>query len=363
MKSKMEKVRVDLGERSYDIAIGSNMLRSIGTSLKPFDFSPKVAIVSNTTVHPLYGDVVSNSLKKAGFDVLTVIIPDGEEYKDLLRVEHIYNELLKAKLDRSSSLIALGGGVIGDMTGFAASTYMRGISYIQVPTTLLAQVDSSVGGKTGVNHKLGKNMIGAFWQPRLVWIDVKTLNTLQKREFLAGVAEVIKYGVIWDEELYYFLEKNRTRILNLDRDVLMYVIKRSCEIKAEVVSKDEREAGLRSILNFGHTIGHAIETVTGYRKYLHGEAVAIGMYLEAKLASMLDLINNKEVVRIKALIDSYSLPSEKPQDIDVEHILSSMELDKKAVAGQLKFILPEKIGKVRIQAGVSWKIIKDLLQS
>src|SRR4030043_2302044 len=363
MDKKIETIRVDLGERSYDIAIGSNMLRSIGTSLNPFDFSPKVAIVSNTTVHPLYGDVVSNSLKKAGFDVLTVIIPDGEEYKDLLRVEHIYNELLKAKLDRSSSLVALGGGVIGDITGFAASTYMRGISYIQVPTTLLAQVDSSVGGKTGVNHKLGKNMIGTFWQPRLVWIDVKTLNTLQKREFLAGVAEVIKYGGIWDEELFYFLEKNRTRILNLDRDVLMYVIKRSCEIKAEVVSKDEREAGLRSILNFGHTIGHAIETVTGYRKYLHGEAVAGGMYLEAKLASMLDLINNKEVVRIKALIDSYSLPSEKPQDIDVGHILSAMELDKKAVAGKLKFILPEKIGKVRIQTGVSWKIIKDLLQS
>jgi 3-dehydroquinate synthase len=363
MKSKMEKIRVDLGERSYDIAIGSNMLRNIGTSLNPFDFSPRVALVSNTTVHPLYGDVVSDSLKKAGFDVSTVIIPDGEEYKDLLRVEYIYNELLKAKLDRSSSLVALGGGVIGDVTGFAASTYMRGISYIQVPTTVLAQVDSSVGGKTGVNHKLGKNMIGTFWQPRLVWIDVKTLNTLQKREFLSGVAEVIKYGVIWDEELFYFLEKNRTRILNLDRDVLMYVIKRSCEIKAEVVSKDEREAGLRSILNFGHTIGHAIETVTGYRKYLHGEAVAIGMYFEAKLASMLALINNKEVSRIKALIDSYSLPSEKPQDIDVGHILSAMELDKKAVAGKLKFILPEKIGKVRIQTGVSWKIIKDLLQS
>jgi len=363
MKSKMEKVRVDLGERSYDIAIGSNMLRSIGTSLDPFDFSPKVAIVSNTTVHPLYGDVVSNSLKKAGFDVVTVTIPDGEEYKDLLRVEHIYNELLKAKLDRSSSLIALGGGVIGDMTGFAASTYMRGISYIQVPTTLLAQVDSSVGGKTGVNHKLGKNMIGAFWQPRLVWIDVKTLNTLQKREFLAGLAEVIKYGVIWDEELFDFLEKNRTRILNLDRDVLMYVIKRSCEIKAEVVSKDEREAGLRSILNFGHTIGHAIETASGYRKYLHGEAVSIGMCLEAKLASMLDLINNKKVVRIKSLIDSYSLPSEMPLGADVEHILSSMKLDKKAVAGELKFILPEEIGRVRIHKGVSGKTLRNLLQS
>ena len=363
MKSKMEKVRVDLGERSYDITIGSNMLRSIGTSLKPFDFSPKVSLVSNTTVHPLYGDVVSNSLKKAGFDVLTVTIPDGEEYKDLLRVEYIYNELLKAKLDRSSSLVALGGGVIGDITGFSASTYMRGISYIQVPTTLLAQVDSSVGGKTGVNHKLGKNMIGTFWQPRLVWIDVKTLNTLQKREFLSGVAEVIKYGVIWDEELFYFLEKNRTRILSLDKDVLMYVIKRSCEIKAEVVSKDEREAGLRSILNFGHTIGHAIETVTGYRKYLHGEAVAIGMCLEAKLASVLGLIDNVTVSKIKALIDSYSLPPEMPKDIDVDHILSSMELDKKAVAGKLKFILPEKIGSVRIEKEVPEKVIRDLLRS
>jgi 3-dehydroquinate synthase len=359
----METIRVELGERSYDIVMGSNMLGSVGTSLEPFGFSPKVAIVSNPTVYPLYGDVVANSLKKAGFDVLTVIIPDGEEYKDLLWVEFIYNELLKAKLDRSSSLIALGGGVIGDMTGFVASTYMRGISYIQVPTTLLAQVDSSVGGKTGVNHKLGKNMIGTFWQPRLVWIDVKTLKTLKKREFLAGLAEVIKYGVIWDEELFDFLEAKRKKILSLDRDALMYIIKRSCEIKAEVVSKDEREAGLRSILNFGHTIGHAIETVTGYRKYLHGEAVAIGMYLEAKLASMLTFIDDKKAFRIKALIDSYGLPSEKPLDINVEHILSSMELDKKAVAGKLKFILPEKIGSVKIQEGVPEQAIRDVIQS
>ena len=359
----MGTIRVELGERSYDIVIGSNMLGNIGASLKPFGFSPKIAVVSNPTVYPLYGDAVTNSLKKAGFDVLKVIVPDGEEYKDLLWVEYIYNELLTAKLDRSSSLIALGGGVIGDITGFAASTYMRGISYIQIPTTLLAQVDSSVGGKTGVNHKRGKNMVGTFWQPRLVWVDVKTLKTLQKREFLAGVAEVIKYGVIWDDGFFDFLETERKKILNLDREALLYIVKRSCEIKAEVVSKDERESGLRAILNFGHTIGHAIETATEYRKYLHGEAVAIGMHLEARLASMLNLIDIVTVSRIKALIDSYGLPSEKPLDIDVEHILSSMELDKKAVAGQLKFILPEKIGKVRIQAGVSWKIIKDLLQS
>jgi 3-dehydroquinate synthase len=358
----MEKIRVELGERSYDIFIGSNILGDVGVSIQSFGLSPKVAMVSNPTVCPLYGGVVEDSLKKAGFDVLTVTMPDGEEYKDLLWVEHIYDDLLKAKLDRSSSLVALGGGVIGDITGFAASTYMRGISYIQVPTTLLSQVDSSVGGKTGVNHKLGKNMIGTFWQPRLVWVDVETLKTLPKREFLAGLAEVIKYGVIWDEELFGFLEDRRNEILNLDSNALKHIIRRSCEIKALVVSKDERESGLRSILNFGHTIGHALETATGYREYLHGEAVAIGMCLEARLSSMLSFIDNNKVLRIKALIDSYSLPSEIPSDMDIKHILSSMELDKKAVAGELRFILPEKIGKVRIHKGVPEKTIKDLLQ-
>lgn len=363
VKSEMEKVRVELGDRSYDISIGSNILNDVGDSIKSFGLSPKIAIVSNPTVYPLYGKAVVDSLKKIGFNVLTVTIPDGEEYKDLLWLEYIYNVLLKAKLDRSSLLVALGGGVIGDITGFAASTYLRGISYIQVPTTLLAQVDSSVGGKTGVNHKLGKNMIGTFWQPRLVWIDVETLKTLSKREFLAGIAEVIKYGVIWDEELFNFLENERSKILVLDNGSMMHIIKRSCEIKAEVVSKDERESGLRSVLNFGHTIGHAIETVTEYRKFLHGEAIAIGMCLEAKLSGMLTFIDNDKVLRIKNLIDSYGLPSEMPSDIDIGHILSSMELDKKAVAGELRFILPEKIGKVRIHKGISGKMIGELLQS
>ncbi|MEW6161721.1 MAG: 3-dehydroquinate synthase [Nitrospirota bacterium] len=358
----MEKIRVELGERSYDISIGSDTLRGIGDCIKSFGLSPRIAIVSNPTVFSLYGKCVSDSVKKAGFNLLTVIMPDGEEYKDLLWVQHIYNELLKHKLDRSSALIALGGGVIGDITGFAASTYMRGISYIQVPTTLLAQVDSSVGGKTGVNHKLGKNMIGTFWQPRLVWIDVETPKTLPKKELLAGLAEVIKYGVIWDEELFNFLKAERSKILNLDSKSIMHIIKRSCEIKAEVVSRDERESGLRAILNFGHTIGHAIETVTEYRRYLHGEAVAVGMCLEAKLSSMLTFIDNDEVLRIKALIDSYGLPSEIPADLDIKHLLSFMELDKKAVSGELKFILPEKIGSVRIYRGVDNKMIKKLLQ-
>jgi len=359
----MEKIRVDLAERSYNISIGNNILEGIGEKLKLFDLSPRIAIVSNPTVFSLYGDRVSNSVKKAGFELSTITIPDGEEYKDLLWVQHIYDELLRIKLDRSSALIALGGGVIGDITGFAASTYMRGISYIQVPTTLLAQVDSSVGGKTGVNHKLGKNMIGTFWQPRLVWIDVETLKTLPKRELLAGIAEVIKYGVIYDGELFDFLEVNKDKILNLDSRAITYIIKRSCEIKADVVSKDERESGLRAILNYGHTIGHAIETVSGYKRFLHGEAVAIGMFLEARLSQMLGLIDKDQVSRIKAVIDSYGLPSEMPADMDVQSILLSMRLDKKTVAGEMKFIFPEKIGQVRIHKGVTENTIRDLLQS
>lgn len=359
----MEKIRVELAERSYNIFLGSNTLEGIGDKLKLFDLSPKITVVSNPTIFSLYGERVAAAVKKAGFDLLTVTIPDGEEYKDIIRLQHIYNELLMHKLDRSSALIALGGGVIGDITGFAASTYMRGISYIQVPTTLLAQVDSSVGGKTGVNHKLGKNMIGTFWQPRLVWIDVDTLKTLPKRELLAGLAEVIKYGVIYDKELFDFLEVNKDKILNLDSTALMHIIKRSCEIKAEVVSKDERESGLRSILNYGHTIGHAIETVTGYTRYLHGEAVAIGMYLETRLSQMHTFIDKDEVFRIKGVIDSYGLPSEMPADIDVNSMLSSMQLDKKAVAGELKFILPEKIGSVKIHKGVTQEVIRKLLRS
>lgn len=358
----MEKIRVELGERSYDIVIGSDILGDLGNTLKAFGLSPKIALVSNPTVYPLYGKVVSGSLKKTGFDVITVKIPDGEEYKNLVWVQHIYDELLKAKLDRSSALIALGGGVIGDITGFVASTYMRGIPYIQVPTTLLAQIDSSVGGKTGVNHKLGKNMIGTFWQPLLVWIDVNTLKTLPKRQLLAGVAEAIKYAVIWDEELFDFLETNRDSILRIDKDAIAYIIKRSCEIKSEIVSKDERESGLRSILNYGHTIGHAIETVTEYKRYLHGEAVAIGMCLEARLSNMLNLIDKSNLLRIKAVIDSYGLPTKLPEGIDLESILSSIELDKKTIAGELRFILPERIGAVKVYRGIDTTTVRDLLK-
>lgn len=356
----METVRVDLGERSYNIVIDSGILPNIGERIKGFDFS-KVAVISNPTVFNLYGDVVINSLKNAGFEPLHVIIPDGEEYKNYSQTYQILTELLKNKLDRKSCLIALGGGVIGDITGFVASIYMRGIDFIQVPTTLLSQVDSSVGGKTGVNHELGKNMIGTFYQPRLVWIDIDTLKTLPKREILCGIAEIIKYGVIWDEELFNFMENRRDEILNLNMDALKFIIKRSCEIKAEVVSRDEREAGLRTILNYGHTIGHAIETETGYSRFLHGEAIAIGMNLEAWLSEIMGFLDKKDALKIKAVIDSYGLPSELPADLNADKLISHMKRDKKVEAGEMKFILPEKIGKVKIQKGIDIEVIRKAL--
>lgn len=340
----MKKLRVSLGERSYDIVIGTDTLRGIGEKVR--DLRPsKTALITNTKVFDLYGASAIESLKNAGLDPHTVIIPDGEEYKNLLWADYIYGELLRARLDRASLIVALGGGVIGDMAGFVASTYMRGIRFIQVPTTLLAQVDSSVGGKTGVNHPLGKNMIGTFYQPALVWIDTKSLATLPKRQFLAGIAEVIKYGVIWDSEFFSYLEKNTERILSKEPEALIHIISRSCEIKAEVVSKDERESGLRAILNYGHTVGHALETVTGYRTYLHGEAIAIGMVAEARLS----YLSSAEISRLKGLIDAYGLPTELPPEMQAESLLTAMEVDKKALSGALRFVLPESIGSVVLE--------------
>ncbi len=358
----MQKIRVDLGDRSYNIIIDTGNLPDIGKTLLKFEFSRKICLLSNPTVFNLYGESVSRSIRGEGFELAEILIPDGEEYKNLDSVEQIYGEMLKARLDRKAVLVALGGGVIGDIAGFAASTYMRGIEFVQVPTTLLAQVDSSVGGKTGVNHALGKNMIGTFWQPRLVWIDTDTLKTLPKREFLSGLAEVIKYGVIWDGEFFRFLEDNVDKVLAHDREALGHIIRVSCEIKAEVVSKDERESGLRAILNYGHTIGHALETATGYTRYLHGEAVAIGMYAEARLAKQLGLLDGDQAERIKAVIDSYGLPSDVPEDIAFESVLSSMRLDKKAVSGDLKFILPERIGSVKIKGGLSREEIEKVFE-
>jgi 3-dehydroquinate synthase len=351
----MKKVTVELGDRSYDIFIASGNLAGIGEKLRTFNFSQNVAVVSNPTVFSLYGDQVVNSLEAAGFGYFTVIIPDGEEYKDYNWTYHILTEFLKHGLDRQSCVIALGGGVIGDITGFAASTYMRGINFVQVPTTLLAQVDSSVGGKTGVNHSLGKNMIGTFYQPRMVWVDVKTLTTLQRRDFVSGVAEVIKYGIIRDAGLFDIMEKKRREILDFDAATLTHIIRRSCEIKAEIVSHDERETGLRAILNFGHTIGHALETETRYQQFTHGEAVGLGMCIESDIAGTLGMLRPAETRRIAELVAAYGLPTALPEGVDASKLLAHMKLDKKTVAGELTFILPKQIGDVIIKKGVEAK--------
>lgn len=358
----MDKIRVELGERSYTIAAGAGILGDLGKSLERFDFSKKAAIVSNPTVFELYGKTLAMSLSASGFEIIEIIIPDGEEYKNMLTVERIYEQLLSMRFDRKSVVLALGGGVIGDITGYAASTYMRGIDFVQVPTTLLAQVDSSVGGKTGVNHALGKNMIGTFWQPRLVWIDISTLHTLSNRNFLAGMAEIIKYGIIWDTTFFDFLEKKRETLLSLNPEDITHIIRRSCEIKADVVAKDERESGLRAILNFGHTIGHALETVTGYTAFLHGEAVAIGMHVEALIAHELGLIGRDEVSRIQHILKTFGLPVEVPAGIDLTALFEAMKLDKKTVSGDVKFILPERIGKVRIQGNVSAAAVQQAVR-
>lgn len=356
------RVRVELGERGYDIVLGRGILSGLGERLKEFGFSNRIGVISNPRVFSLYGRVVLDSLRGSNFECLEVIIPDGEEYKDYLWSYYILTELLKNRLDRRSCLIALGGGVIGDLTGFVASVYMRGINFVQVPTTLLAQVDSSVGGKTGVNHYLGKNMIGTFYQPRLVWIDIDTLTTLPEREFLGGIAEVIKYGMIWDEGFFKFLRDNRDSILSLEPSALQHIIKGSCEIKAEVVSRDERESGLRAILNFGHTIGHAIETVTGYRRYIHGEAVSIGMRVETGLSTALGIAKKGIEEEIASILDSYNLPIKVPLDLKDNELLSSMQIDKKAISGKLRFVLPERIGEVSIEEVTDAEIIRETIR-
>jgi 3-dehydroquinate synthase len=356
-----QEVRVGLHERSYDILIGSRILDKLGLRLKEFRPS-KIAVISNKTVYPIYRDILLKSLRKFNIVPEIIVIPDGEEYKDFLWTYYIHGELLKARFDRDSLLVALGGGVVGDITGFVASTYMRGIRYVQVPTTLLAQVDSSVGGKTGVNHPIGKNMIGTFCQPSLVLIDVDTLRTLPEREFYAGISEIIKYGIIADKSLFDYLKSHREGILSLG-DSLIHVIKRSCEIKADVVSKDERESGLRAILNFGHTIGHSLETVTGYRKFLHGEAIAIGMCSATELSERLGIAGKGVASSIKELAELYNLPARIPQDVSTSDLVYAMGIDKKAKGGRLRFILPEKIGQVTIQEDIDRKVIAEAIEA
>ena len=341
-------VTVSLGDRSYDIRVQPGILGEIGQCLSSLGLKGKVGVVTNPVVGRLYAPGVLRSLRAAGLDASTIVLPEGERAKSLRSVSAILDALVKARFERGSVLVALGGGVIGDLTGFAASIYMRGIPFVQVPTTLVAQVDSSVGGKTGVNHPLGKNLIGTFSQPRLVLVDPGTLRTLPHRELVAGMAEVIKYGVIADETFFAYLEQHMDRLLKLEAEPVDHVIARSCEIKASVVAQDERESDLRRILNYGHTIGHALESLGGYRKLIHGEAVAIGMVQEADLARHLGRCAPDVVERQRALVRRTGLPDALPETT-FARLWAAMQHDKKVVQGCVHCVLPERIGQVVIQ--------------
>src|SRR5438094_7848185 len=336
-------LNVELGERSYPIAIGRGLLDDSALLARHLGASGKVAIVTNTTVAPLYLDKVAAPLRAAGREVVPIILPDGEEYKNWESLNQVFDALLANKCDRKTTMVALGGGVIGDMTGFAAATYMRGVPFVQIPTTLLAQVDSSVGGKTGINHPLGKNMIGAFYQPRAVIADTATLDTLPARELSAGLAEVIKHGAILDAGFFDWIEANIGPLVARDPAALAYAIARSCEIKADVVKRDEREGGLRAVLNFGHTFGHAIENGLGYGAWLHGEAVGCGMVMAADLSQRLGLVDAATVERVRTLVQQAGLPVVAP-DLGVERWIELMEVDKKNEGGAIKFILIKPLG-------------------
>jgi len=345
MVANLNHIQVALGERSYPIYIGSNIL-GLEYIYRDHISSKQVMVVSNDTVAPLYLNKLADAL--SGFQVESVILPDGEQFKTIHVWNEIFNQLLSKKFNRQCTIIALGGGVVGDMAGFAAATYQRGVNYIQVPTTLLAQVDSSVGGKTGINHEMGKNMIGAFYQPLCVVADIATLSTLDQRQISAGIAEVIKYGLIGDAEFFTWLERNIDLLIDLDYQALAYAVERSCRDKAKVVSLDEKEAGQRALLNLGHTFGHAIETGTGYGQWLHGEAVAAGMCMAADLSRRLGWLDIEDQKRIVTLIRRANLPVAPPRDIDRNRFISLMGVDKKIMDGRLRLVLLQAIGKALV---------------
>jgi shikimate kinase/3-dehydroquinate synthase len=361
LPAHMQTLTVGLGERSYPIRIGNGLLDQAGL-LQSVVPRKRVAIVSNTTVAPLYLETLQRTLHSVGISSVGIILPDGEAYKNADTLNLIYDGLLTNRCERSTPLIALGGGVIGDMTGYAAATYLRGVPFIQIPTTLLAQVDSSVGGKTGINHPLGKNMIGAFHQPQLVLADTDTLNTLPDNELAAGLAEVIKYGLIRDLPFLEWLEHNMDKLLARDTGALQYAIARSCKNKAEVVAADERESGERALLNLGHTFGHAIESGVGYGNWLHGEGVAAGTIMAADLSQRLGWINEQDVVRIRKLFEQAGLPVIAP-DLGVEKYLELMGLDKKVEGGKMRFVLLKQIGHAVVYGEVPTSLLRQTLQA
>jgi len=355
----MQTLNLDLGDRSYPIYIGQGLLQQAGLLTEHLQGKSAVT-VSNQTVAPLYLEPVNTAL--AAYKHSSVILPDGEAYKNLETLNQIYTHLLESKADRKTTLIALGGGVVGDMTGFAAASYQRGVNFIQVPTTLLAMVDSSVGGKTGVNHPLGKNMIGAFHQPQAVIIDTNTLNTLADRELSAGLAEVIKYGLIRDPEFLTWLDANMDALLARDPESLTYAIQRSCQHKAEVVASDERESGQRALLNLGHTFGHAIEAAMGYGQWLHGEAVATGMVMAAELSGQMGWLSKPDLEYIRHLLKRAGLPVDPPSTMSGEDFMRYMSVDKKVLDGSLRLILMQSLGESIVTADFDADALKRVLR-
>jgi 3-dehydroquinate synthase len=357
-------VKVPLGTRSYEIKIGAGLLSELGRHCARLKLSRRCAVISDRNVAPKFAKAVQLGLKKAGFDPVLITVPAGETAKSLQVVEQCYDALAKHRLERKSFIIALGGGVVGDLAGFVAATYLRGIAFVQVPTTLLAQVDSSVGGKVGVNLRAGKNLVGAFHQPRLVLCDLDAMRTLPPREFRAGLAEIIKYGIIYDATLFARLERDLPKLLKRDPKTLADVIARCCEIKADVVGQDETETGLRAILNFGHTIGHAIENISGYGKYLHGEAISIGQIAAARISAAVLGLPAADVDRVKTLLQRAGLPARiRLATAQRKKLFAAMRLDKKVSAGEIKFVLAKKIGRTIWGQKVPEPVIQAALDS
>ncbi len=358
----MSTIHVALGERSYPIEVQSGTLTASPdcSQISQYIHSTTAVIVTNPTVSALYLDKLKKRIS-SNIKVHVVEVPDGEQFKSFETFEQVLTKLLEINASRDTTILALGGGVIGDLTGFVAATYQRGIPFIQVPTTLLSQVDSSVGGKTAINHPLGKNMVGAFYQPQAVFIDTDTLSTLPAREFAAGMAEVIKYGIIYDAEFFDWIESNIEPLKALDAEALAYAIGRCCQIKAEIVAQDEKESGIRALLNLGHTFGHAIEAEQGYGKWLHGEAVATGIVLASKVAVEKEWLSQSDFRRIEQLLAAFELPLSKPDSMSFEDFMKHMRRDKKVLAGNIRFIIPQGIGSAVVTKEVSEETLKHIL--
>jgi 3-dehydroquinate synthase len=355
-------VDVNLGSRSYRIVVASGALQSVGQRLRELRLGSRAALVSDGAIMRLYGKTVVTSLEAEGFTVTTIEVPEGEAAKTLAVAEHCWDRLLTAGLDRTSTVMALGGGAVGDVAGFAAATYMRGINFVQLPTTVLAQVDASIGGKTAIDHPLGKNMIGAFHQPRLVVVDPAVARTLPEREFRSGLAEIVKHGIVLDADYFAELERDLAPLAARDLGVLERIIGGSCRLKASVVERDEREAELRHVLNYGHTVGHALEAATGYARYAHGEAVSLGIVAEARLARRLGIADDETTARQERMLETLGLPVRAPS-IDVEPIVSAMARDKKAKDGRVPFVLAPRIGAFRIVYDIPTAEVRAVIAS